>query len=134
LAVGIIPGITMGPYLAAAVAAVLGDQAPYYSLSVWHGFNLPLIMSIVALVGGILLYLVLFRYLSSERDGTPLLHRFRGQRIFAKGLVTLTWRCARALNDLLGTRRLQPQLLIIVACAVLTGALPLWKRIGTVVM
>src|SRR5690606_35717326 len=54
LAVGIIPGITMGPYLAAAVTAVLGDEAPYYSLSVWHGFNLPLIMSIVALVGGIL--------------------------------------------------------------------------------
>ncbi|WP_461383964.1 proton-conducting transporter transmembrane domain-containing protein, partial [Devosia indica] len=42
LAVGIIPGITIGPYLAAAVASVLGADVPYYSLSVWHGFNLPL--------------------------------------------------------------------------------------------
>ncbi|SMQ63983.1 multisubunit potassium/proton antiporter, PhaA subunit /multisubunit potassium/proton antiporter, PhaB subunit [Devosia lucknowensis] len=134
LAVGIIPGITIGPYLAAAVTSVLGDDVPYYSLSVWHGFNLPLIMSIVALVGGVLLYLALFRYLASGQDGTPLLHRFRGQRIFEKVLVTVTWRWARALNTWLGTRRLQPQLLIIVALAILAGAVPLWNRIGAVAM
>ncbi|NGP17193.1 monovalent cation/H+ antiporter subunit A [Devosia aurantiaca] len=134
LAVGIIPGITIGPYLAAAVVSVLGDETPYYSLSVWHGFNLPLIMSIVALIGGGVLYLAFYRYLNGERDGTPLLHRFRGQRIFEKVLVTVTWRWARALNGLFGTRRLQPQLLIIIALAVLVGALPLWNRIGSLVM
>ncbi|QQR38641.1 monovalent cation/H+ antiporter subunit A [Devosia rhizoryzae] len=134
LAVGIIPGITVGPYLAAAVVSVLGDETPYYSLSVWHGFNLPLIMSVVALVGGGVLYLAFYRYLNSERDGTPLLHRFRGQRIFEKVLVTVTWRWARALNSLFGTRRLQPQLLIIVALAILVGALPLWNRVGSLAL
>src|SRR5690606_34205879 len=34
LAVGIIPGITVAPYLAAAVQSVLGVDTPYYSLSV----------------------------------------------------------------------------------------------------
>ena len=130
LAVGILPGITIGPYLAASVTSVLGDDVPYYSLSVWHGFNLPLIMSIVALVGGTLLYVAMFGYLSSERDGTPLLHRFRGQRIFEMMLVTVTGRWARALNSFFGTRRLQPQLLIIFALAVIVGGLPLWNRIG----
>ena len=133
LAVGIIPGITIGPYLAAAVTAVLGNATPYYSLSIWHGFNLPLIMSIVALVGGVLLYLSVQRYLALGHDGTPLLHRFRGQRIFEKVLVTVTWRWARSLNAILGTRRLQPQLLIIVLLAIVAGALPLWNRIGTLV-
>ncbi len=130
LAVGIIPGITIGPYLAAAVGSVLGPDLPYYSLSVWHGFNLPLVMSIVAMVGGVLLYLALFRYLSSERDGTPLLHRFRGQRIFESVLVTVTGRWARGLHSLFGTRRLQPQLLIIVVLAIIVGALPLWSRVN----
>tara|TARA_R110002124_G_scaffold63350_12_gene173025 strand:+ start:23261 stop:26200 length:2940 start_codon:yes stop_codon:yes gene_type:complete len=133
LAVGIIPGITVGPYLAAAVTAVLGDDTPYYSLSIWHGFNLPLMMSIIALVGGVLLYIALYRYLTSERDGTPLLHRFRGQRIFEKVLVTVTWRWARILSAWSGTRRLQPQLLIIVTLAIAVGALPLWNRVGPLV-
>jgi len=131
LAVGVIPGITIGPYLAAAVVSVLGEETPYYSLSVWHGFNLPLVMSLVALVGGGLLYLAFYRYLNSQRDGTPLLHRFRGQRIFEKVLVTVTWRWARTLNGILGTRRLQPQLVIIVVLAIAVGALPLWNRVGT---
>lgn len=131
LAVGIIPGITIGPYLAAAVTSVLGPETPYYSLSIWHGFNLPLMMSIVALLGGVLLYVVLYRYLKSDRDGTPVLHRFRGQRIFEKVLVTVTWRWARALEAVFGTRRLQPQLFVIVALAIVVGAFPLWNRIGT---
>ncbi len=133
LAVGIIPGISIAPYLAASVTAVLGDDTPYYSLSVWHGFNLPLLMSAVALVGGVLLYIALFKYLSQGHDGTPLLHRFRGQRIFENILLTVTGRWARALNTLLGTRRLQPQLLIIVALALLAGALPLWNRVENLV-
>ncbi len=133
LAVGIIPGITIGPYLATAVVSVLGAEVPYYSLSIWHGFNLPLVMSIVALVGGVVLYAALFRLISSDRDGTPLLHRFRGQRIFETVLVTVTGRWARALSSLLGTRRLQPQLLIIVVLATLVGGLPLWNRVGDLV-
>jgi multicomponent K+:H+ antiporter subunit A len=130
LAVGIIPGITIGPYLAAAVTSVLGPDTPYYSLSIWHGFNLPLIMSLIALVGGVLLYTVSHRYLARERDGAPLLHRFGGQRIFEKLLVTVTWRWSRALENILGTRRLQPQLVIILVLAIAAAAVPLWASVG----
>jgi multicomponent K+:H+ antiporter subunit A len=133
LAVGIIPGITIGPYLASAVASVLGNDVPYYSLSVWHGFNLPLAMSAIALVGGTLLYMALYRFLATGPDGTPFLHRFSGQRIFENVLVTVTGRWARGLNRFLGTRRLQPQLLIIVILAVLVGLLPLWSRVDPIV-
>ncbi len=37
-------------------SASLGGQLPEYSLAIWHGFNLPLLMSVVALVGGVLVY------------------------------------------------------------------------------
>ena len=133
LAVGIFPAFTIGPFLAAAVVSVLGPATPEYSLSIWHGFNLPLLMSIVALVGGILVYVALFRYLAGDLDGPPFLRRFRGQRIFEKILVTATWRWARVLEGVFGTRRLQPQLAIMIALAIVAGGLPLWSRIGTIV-
>jgi multicomponent K+:H+ antiporter subunit A len=44
--------------LQAAVLAVLGDAVPVYSLALWHGFNLPLLMSVIALLGGIVLYVL----------------------------------------------------------------------------
>lgn len=65
LLVGIVPAYTVAPLLAAAAAATLGGDVPSYSLSIWHGFNLPLLMSVIALLGGILVYVFrqpLFRW------------------------------------------------------------------------
>ena len=58
LAVGILPALTFGPLLATAAAATLQADLPYYSLSIWHGVNPALIMSIVALVAGGLIYVL----------------------------------------------------------------------------
>ena len=124
LIVGIVPGITVGPYLHAAVVAVLGDRTPAYSLSVWHGFNTPLIMSLLAFVGGIFLYLALRRYLATCEDGTPFLRNLKGQRIFERILVTISWRWARWMESAFGTRRLQPQLRLVVFLALVAGAWP----------
>ena len=38
-----------------AGTATLGGTLPEYTLSIWHGFNLPLLMSFVALAGGVLI-------------------------------------------------------------------------------
>jgi len=56
LAVGIVPMFTVAPILAVAVAGTLQTVPPDYSLAIWHGFNLPLLMSFIALVLGVLLY------------------------------------------------------------------------------
>ena len=65
---------------------------------------------------------MLHSYLLSGVEGPPLLRRLNGQRIFERVLVTLSWRLARWLEDLLGTRRLQPQLQLL-ACAAFVAAL-----------
>ena len=52
LVVGVAPAWSIGPLLAAAATPVVGGVLPEYSLAVWHGFNLPLMMSFVALAGG----------------------------------------------------------------------------------
>ncbi len=130
LLVGIIPGIAIGPYLGAAVLSVLGADTPYYSLAVWHGFTTPLLMSMGALAGGILLYLALQRYLAKGIDGPPLIRDLIGPRTFERLLILLSVQWAKALERLFGTRRLQPQLAILVGVAILAGAVPLLGGLG----
>jgi len=52
LIVGIFPEYTVGAILTHASTAVLGGQLPDYHLQIWHGLNLPLLMSLLALLGG----------------------------------------------------------------------------------
>src|SRR5690606_20123298 len=59
VAVGMFPARTIGPFLDVAVRSVLGDMTPRYSLAVWHGLTQPLVMSLAALSGGTVLYLLL---------------------------------------------------------------------------
>jgi multicomponent K+:H+ antiporter subunit A len=56
LMVGIIPGYTINELLSAASSSSLQGPVPYYSLAIWHGFNLPLLMSFVAMLGGFFIY------------------------------------------------------------------------------
>jgi len=56
LGVGILPAITVGPLLATAAHATIQGELPYYSLAIWHGINAPLMMSVAALFGGVVLY------------------------------------------------------------------------------
>jgi multicomponent K+:H+ antiporter subunit A len=62
LVVGLLPALTFGPIVHLAATAVLGAPPPEYHLAIWHGFNLPLVMSIVALAGGVAMYFALQRH------------------------------------------------------------------------
>src|SRR5690606_31991099 len=124
LVVGIVPGLTIGPFLNTAVQSVLGQATPEYSLMVWHGFTLPLLMSVAALAGGALLYFLLMNYLARSEEGPPYFRRLKGQRIFERVLVSVSWRGARFMESWLGTRRLQPQLRLLVAVAFIAAFWP----------
>ncbi|RDL42627.1 monovalent cation/H+ antiporter subunit A [Marinomonas piezotolerans] len=56
LLVGILPSLIVGDLLYSASFAALNSPVPDYSLSIWHGFNLPLLMSFIAFFGGLLVY------------------------------------------------------------------------------
>ena len=69
--VGMLPAYTVAPLLAAAATASLGATPPEYSLAIWHGLNLPLLMSVIALIGGIAVYACrqpLFRWYAGLPD------------------------------------------------------------------
>lgn len=52
LLVGVFPEYTVGATLTHASTAVLGGHLPDFHLKIWHGLNLPLMMSLLALIGG----------------------------------------------------------------------------------
>jgi multicomponent K+:H+ antiporter subunit A len=56
LAVGLFPQLTIGRMLESAAWFALGGSVPEYSLSIWHGLNLPLAMSAVSFSAGALLF------------------------------------------------------------------------------
>ena len=116
--VGVLPGLSVGPVLNAAVVSVLGDRAPVYSLAVWHGFNLPLAMSVAALLGGIAFYWVLRQWYGlTESHRVPLLHRLNAAQLYESTLLGLSSGAAW-LVKVTGTRRLQPQLLLMMLALV----------------
>src|SRR5690606_2699666 len=125
LVVGIFPAQSVGPLLAAAALPVVGGTLPEYSLAIWHGWNAPLIMSLIAMSGGIVLYLLLRKQLRRGRfPHPPLIERFNGKRLFEQGLVRLML-LARRIEGLLTSRRLQSQLFMLVVAAFLAGLLPM---------
>lgn len=108
LLIGIAPNFSIKRILHNAVVAVLPSAPPRYSLAIWHGFDISIIMSIIALSGGVLLYIVARKYL--YRSEGPLFFRhIVGQRIFERVLVTVSWKWARAAESFFSTRRLQSQ-------------------------
>ena len=123
LLVGVAPGIFIGGPLAEAARPVVGGELPAYSLAVWHGFGLPLVMSLIAMVGGVVGYLWLRTYQRSGRfEHAPFVERFNGRRLFDAGMVRLT-RLSRSTIRLATTRRLQPQMFSIIAVAILLALL-----------
>ena len=124
LVVGIIPALTIGPYLEVAVRSVLGDATPDYSLTIWHGVTPALMLSMGALVGGTLLYVIFRRYLSaSPEQGPAWAGRLKARRVFDLALTGL-FNAAAALLKVFGTRRLQPQMLVLIFVAISAGVLP----------
>ncbi|WP_445156869.1 monovalent cation/H+ antiporter subunit A [Halomonas sp. E14] len=53
LLVGLFPMTLAAPLVHAASLAVQGDTTPLFTLALWHGINLPLIMSLAAVAGGV---------------------------------------------------------------------------------
>ncbi len=124
LIVGIIPGIVVGPLLNTAVAPLLGGLALDLDLAVWHGFTPALLLSTLALVGGVVGYMLLYRYLGNRDYSTvPWAGRVRARQLFDVAMNTL-FSVATAFTRFFGTRRLQPQLLLLMAVVVLAGVSP----------
>ena len=123
LLVGMLPGTVIGPVLDLAAGPVVGGQLPEYSLALWHGINAPLIMSLIAMAGGLTLYLLLRKPQEADRiRKVPFLGRLDGERMF-NWTMALVQQSARRFQRVAYTRRLQAQMfMLILACIIVVTA------------
>ena len=127
LLVGIFPAQVVGSILAAAALPVVGGVLPEYSLAIWHGWNAPMIMSLVAMTGGVVLYLMLRKQLKLGRfKYPPVISYFNGKRGFERSLVVMM-RGVRKIEKRISTKRLQTQLFLLVIVAVIGAMIPMFN-------
>lgn len=127
LLVGVFPQFMVGDLLRVASAAVLNTAVPEYSLSIWHGFNLPLLMSAVAVTGGLVLYLNrrhLFNFHEqfADRDAKYVFEEMV-QKLIAR--VTL-------LHNWLDNGALQRSMFLLILLALVVSAAPLFDLMDAV--
>ena len=118
--VGVFPAFSVGPLLEAAASATLAGDVPDYGLSVYHGFNLPLFMSITAFVGGLIMY--------SQRQKFFDFHaRFREVDEKAVFEAVVSWLVirARSFTARLENGSLQRYVMLLVVSAIVVAASPL---------
>ena len=119
VAVGVAPALTVAPVLHAAAGSILGPALPDYSLSLWHGFNMPLAMSVIGVIGGIALYFGLRRLLDLYAvEPTPT-----GRNVFHHQLDLLSG-LAQRLTAGIANGSLQRMMLGLVVVAVVVAAAP----------
>src|SRR3546814_11735479 len=106
---------------------LLGDRTPTYSLVVWQGEAVPLLMSLIALVGGTALYMI-FRDRLNAAERSPLIGRLKGRRQFEAVLGAIV-AVARGLPALLGTRRPHVQLRLLDSSSVRPVTVPFLHRV-----
>jgi multicomponent K+:H+ antiporter subunit A len=97
-------------------------------LAIWHGINAPLIMSLVALIGGGLFYFSLIKNQHLRKiDLDPYLGKFQGKLLFESFLKHLLL-TSRKIKQKTETGSLQSYLLWIVFFSIIMVGLPLFNQ------
>jgi multicomponent K+:H+ antiporter subunit A len=122
IVVGLLPAITFGPLVHVAATALAGQPLPDYHLAIWHGFNLPLLMSAIALAAGAGLYFLLasgkrMHRIESETWFGPA----TGRQIF-EGLIDGLFALAGRISIRLETGSLQLYLVWLMGAAVVVAS------------
>lgn len=132
LLVGIFPNLTVAPFLEAATRAVIGHNIPEYHIAIWHGVNLPLAMSAVALIGGLLLY--------SQRKGLFAFYerKYRhDEKVVFERRIQRSVRYAQSITDRLENGSLQRYMALLIGAAVIGGGVQFYglaNLVGPVAM
>ncbi|MDN5690415.1 MAG: DUF4040 domain-containing protein, partial [Acinetobacter sp.] len=124
--VGIIPALLVENIVNAGTRA--STQIASFEgvhLAIWHGFNLPLLMSAIALIGGVIFYFALAKGgRIREIDLDPRLGRLQGKLLFEDFLKNLLL-ISRKIKKKTETGSLQNYLLWILALSIAVVATPL---------
>ena len=131
--VGLFPALLVEPIVnSTARASIQNPSFEGAHLAIWHGFNAPLVMSIIALAGGLIFYFALAKGGKLRRiDFDPILGRFQGKLLFEASLKQLLL-SSRKFRRWTENGKLQSYLLWIMIFTVALVTVPFWLQgIGT---
>jgi multicomponent K+:H+ antiporter subunit A len=118
--VGIFPAFFAGPLVHAGAGAILGTDMPAYHMAVWHGFNMALVLSMVALAGGAVFYLQRQRLFDVHTWCSRYLD---GKTLFESLIFRLIQAGDRAIR-FLENGSLQRYLFVLISATLVLGAVP----------
>jgi multicomponent K+:H+ antiporter subunit A len=123
VAVGLFPEQIAEPLVKVSGTAVVGEPLPSFHLALWHGFGTPLMMSLIAIVGGALLY--------AGRGRLFAAHNAASVRVVAKrlydGVIDATVTFSERVTLALQNGSLQRYLSLLVGAAIIVGFWPFWQ-------
>lgn len=122
LLVGIAPGWIIADLLSSASGSLLQGDVPEYSLALWHGLNLPLAMSVTALIGGLIIYNIRERLFAFQAQFVD-----RDAKLEFERIIQLTVEGATNLYARLETNRLQVYILTLILFTLAVTAWPLMQ-------
>jgi multicomponent K+:H+ antiporter subunit A len=122
LIVGVFPNFIIDDILKAASFAVLGGYVPEFKVALWHGFNLPLLMSAIAVIGGLFIY-TQRRYLFQFQASMPSLN---AKKTFDDSIYLITKWSQRKINDI-ENGSLQRYLMLMFVFVLLFAGWPLFE-------
>ncbi|CAN5751106.1 monovalent cation/H+ antiporter subunit A [soil metagenome] len=119
--VGTVPWLVVEPLLNVAAGGVLHTRASAVHLAIWHGFNLPLLMSMLALLFGFALFY--------QREALYALHARVLPAFTAEGVYDRMMggaeRAAGWVTDMLENGSLQRYTMLFIATSLVAGFAPL---------
>ncbi|MHA3983272.1 UNVERIFIED_CONTAM: phaAB [Trichonephila clavipes] len=127
--VGILPALLAGTMVNSVTRSSLAQpEFEGVHLAIWHGVNAPLLMSVIALIGGAIFYFALAKDGRIRKiDLDPYLGKFQGKIIFELFLKHLLLN-SRKIKQATENGSLQSYLLWIVLFSILMVCLPLFNQ------
>ena len=127
--VGIFPALLAGTLVNSVTrASLMQPNFEGVHLAIWHGFNAPLVMSLIALIGGTLFYFALAKDGKLRKiDLDPSFGRFQGRILFDLFLKHLLLN-SRKIKQATENGSLQSYLLWIVLFSIVMVGLPLFNQ------
>lgn len=118
--VGLFPMTLAAPLVNVAAASILGDATPEYTIAIWHGLNMALALSVIALAGGTLFYVQRLRLFDAHRWFSRFCDGKNNFEIIVGSLV----QNGRMLTAAMENGSLQRYIALLVGAVVVLGASP----------
>jgi multicomponent K+:H+ antiporter subunit A len=122
LIVGMFPHFVVDDILKTAASSVLGETPPIFEVALWHGFNLPLLMSAVAVCAGVFIY-TQRKYLFQFQASLPPLN---AKKVFDGSTYVLIKWCQSKINAI-ENGSLQRYLMLMFVVVLVSAGWPLFE-------